>query len=96
VTVRANGATLGCLVSPSPLNRGLFPQPIRCLRGGAPALVCGHVPELHAPARAPWSLARESGFPSPITLTLQGLLEDSGAANALHFSTTNAIVLRVN
>ena len=58
----------------------------------------GRVPERGrgpGPARAPWTINLPSGLARPLTVTLQGVLEDNGAANAVRFSVTNALVLRV-
>jgi photosystem II stability/assembly factor-like uncharacterized protein len=89
----ASGQTLGCTVNPTPLFASASPQPFRCLRGtGVPAAVCRGVVELPAPARAPWAVSR-GGFSRPTMLTLQGVLEDAGAANATGYSVTNAVVI---
>ncbi|MBI3843631.1 MAG: LamG domain-containing protein [Planctomycetes bacterium] len=89
------GIDLGCVVNPTPFLPFGFPQPFRCLRGGLNSLVCTDVPEIHSPARAPWTLMHP-GFPSPIDVTIQGVLQDDGAANPLGFSITNAIVLSIH
>jgi hypothetical protein len=90
----AAGAPIGCVVLPTPLHRGQTPQPFRCLRGGLPAGACGSVVELAAaPPRVPWTLARSGGFARSMTLTLQGVIEDSGAAHPSGLSVTNAVVL---
>jgi hypothetical protein len=86
---------LGCFVNPTPLHAG-GPQPFRCLRGSLPGLVCAGVPELPAPASTtPWSATKASGLSIPMTLSLQGLVEDAGSAHASGFSVTNAVVLKV-
>jgi hypothetical protein len=41
------------------------------------------------------ALTRSQGFQRPIVLTLQGVLQDGGASNAAGYSTTNAVVLRI-
>ncbi|MBI1852734.1 MAG: hypothetical protein HYR85_20530 [Planctomycetes bacterium] len=56
--------------------------------------MCTDVPEIRSPARAPWTLTHP-GFPSPIDVTIQGVLQDDGSANPLGFSVTNAIVVHV-
>ncbi|MBI1852797.1 MAG: hypothetical protein HYR85_20850 [Planctomycetes bacterium] len=49
-----------------------------------------------APSRpAPSSVFRIASAASPITLTLQGLIEDDASQSSSHWSVTNAIVLRV-
>jgi Tol biopolymer transport system component len=94
----AHGERLGCTVNPTPLDRGLAPQPFRCLRSqGMPTAVCRRVREIFsAPATAPWSRARAGGVARPRVFTLQGLLEDDGAsARVVRFSVTNAVVVDV-
>jgi Tol biopolymer transport system component len=92
--VVARGSRLGTTLLPTPLNGGLGPQPILCFHGtGLPAAACGSAPLAHSPRRAPWSLTAESGVRSGTILTLQGVLEDAAAANALGFSVTNAVVV---
>lgn len=88
---------IGCLANPTPLHAGEIPQPIRCLRGAqVPRAACGAVPERPSPPFAPWTLRLNQGVGSPLTVTLQGLLGDCGAANALGFSVTNAVTLQVH
>ncbi|MBI1852150.1 MAG: hypothetical protein HYR85_17560 [Planctomycetes bacterium] len=90
-----NGTTVGCVVNPTPLQQGLAPQPIRCFRGqGVPVSACRGVREVNSPPAAPWTLT-VPGIRRPITVTLQGVLRDNGAANPTGFSVTNAIVLIV-
>ncbi|MBI1853656.1 MAG: hypothetical protein HYR85_25235 [Planctomycetes bacterium] len=92
----ARGSLLGCTVNPTPLSPADLPQPISCLRAaGMPAGACHGVSERRAPPRAPWSATKASGFSNAITLTFQGVLEDSGAGNPRHFSVTNAVTLVV-
>jgi hypothetical protein len=90
-----NGTTIGCVVNPTPLHEGLAPRPIRCFRGqGVPAIACRGVREVASPLGAPWTLT-VPGLRRPITVTLQGVLRDNGAANPTGFSATNAMVLIV-
>lgn len=92
----ARGEVLGCTANPTPLHRPTAPQPHRCLRGaGVPQVGCAGLPNVRSPARAPWILTRSHGFPFPIVISLQGLLEDAGAANPVGFSVTNAVTLRI-
>ncbi len=91
----AQGHTLGCTVNPTPFNANQTPQPFRCLRGGLPPIVCGSVPELPAPSRAPFSISRPQGIAGAVTISLQGLLEDLGSSSSVDFSVTNAVILRV-
>jgi hypothetical protein len=96
LTVR--GESLGCTANPTPLARGLGPQPFRCLRGERiPPAVCRGVREIAgAPATAPWTVAKARGFSRALVLTLQGLLEDDGsAATAAKFSVTNGVIIDV-
>lgn len=97
VEFRGGGATLGCLVNPTPFQQGLSPQPFRCVRGtGIPPIVCNGVVEIQAsPSRAPWSLTKASGLGVPQIITLQGLLQDNGAGNPTGFSVTNAVTIVV-
>ncbi|MBI1850589.1 MAG: PD40 domain-containing protein [Planctomycetes bacterium] len=90
-----DGFTFGCTVEATPFMPFGFPQPLRCLRGGLSPLVCIGVTELPSPARAPWTVTKPGGFGAPATFTVQGMIEDSGSANAFPFSITNAVVLRV-
>lgn len=98
VGIVKGGEVLGCLVNPSPLHVGLVPQPIRCIRGnGIPPAVCGGVLEVNPPGTnfVPWSITKPGGFAAPLTILLQGVLEDMGASNTAGFSTTNAVRLVV-
>jgi hypothetical protein len=91
----AMGQRIGCLIDPSPLHAGIL-RPFRCLLGsGMPAVACGNVQQLPAPAFAPWSLTRAQGFSNPLRVTLQGVMRDNGAANGMGFSVTNAVVLDI-
>lgn len=90
------GEVIGCTVNPPPVEAGLLPRAFRCVRGGFGAEWCGSALEIGgAPATAPWTLARARGFARPITLTIQGIIEDNGAATSANASVTNAIVLRI-
>ncbi|MBI3846342.1 MAG: PD40 domain-containing protein [Planctomycetes bacterium] len=92
----ARGELLGCTVNPTPFRPLAAPQPFRCLHGtGLPGAVCGPVPTLPSPARAPWTFTRAAGISRPAAFTFQGVLEDAGAANASGFSVTNAVILRI-
>jgi hypothetical protein len=94
--VAALGSTLGCTVNPTPLSPSAGPQPLRCLRSpGLPIAACGAAAESPAPARAPWTVTRRSGFGAAIVLTLQAAIEDAAAPNALGFGISNAVVLEV-
>ncbi len=91
------GPTLvGCTVNPSPLVVGALPKAFRCLRGGFGAEYCGATREIGgAPASVPFTVARARGFGRAITLSIQGLVEDQGAANAAGVSVMNAVIVRI-
>ncbi len=91
-----DGSTIGCVVLPTPVHVGQAPQPIRCLRGGLGPEFCGSVRELPGAAQsAPWVLTRSQGIARPLTITLQGVLEDQGASGPAGIAVTNAIVLTI-
>lgn len=89
--------SFGKFVNPTPLAGGVGPQPFKCLASSdLPASVCGGAREDFSPFRAPWSVTRASGLTTPgLHFTLQGLLADSGSANPLPFSITNAVGIQV-
>ncbi|MBI1854024.1 MAG: hypothetical protein HYR85_27110 [Planctomycetes bacterium] len=98
VDILRRGELLGCMGNPTPLQPAETPQPIRCLHGvGIPGAVCGGVTRIHPPATnaVPWSFTIANGFPAPIVLTVQGIVEDLGAANSFGFSVTNGVRLRI-
>lgn len=89
-------AQLGSLVHPIPPLGG-NPLPTRCIRNpGFPASACNGITEVPSPSpRTPWSVTNPRGSSNPLTLTLQGIVEDAGAGNSTGFSVTNALVLSV-
>jgi hypothetical protein len=94
------GRRLGCTVNPTPFDPVLLPRAFRCFHAAFEdtSAVCGSVRILPVPASAdfaPWTLSRPNGFARPLTLTIQGVLEDRGAGNDLDLSVTNAITVRV-
>ncbi|MBI1851396.1 MAG: hypothetical protein HYR85_13735 [Planctomycetes bacterium] len=94
--LRRQGALLGSMVNPTPLHAAASPQPVVCVHGsGIPLGLCGGTAAPTGPARTPWTIRRAHGFATPRVLTMQGIIQDDGAANALHFSVTNAVVIRV-
>ncbi|MBI1849482.1 MAG: hypothetical protein HYR85_03955, partial [Planctomycetes bacterium] len=94
--VVVSGVRLGCAVAPTPFAIAAAPQPFQCRRGGlGPEFAAGVAASYMTPARAPWSLARASGLSAPVVFTLQGVLADGHASNALGLSLTNAVTLRV-
>ncbi|MBI1850501.1 MAG: hypothetical protein HYR85_09175 [Planctomycetes bacterium] len=91
------GATLGCLVGPTPLQRGQRPQPVLCIRGaGVPASACRGAREPFASPHpiAPFTIPIPLGASAGFSFTLQCVIEDAGSANSRHVSVTNAIILR--
>lgn len=70
--------------------------------GGSPHFVWNNVGRQRAlgvpsfpSTPAPSLLFARSGVPSPLLVTLQGLIEDGGSQSATGFSVTNAIILRI-
>ncbi|MBI1852872.1 MAG: HYR domain-containing protein, partial [Planctomycetes bacterium] len=95
-TLVVGGTTIGCTVNPTPLEPAVTPQAFRCVRGSLAASYCGAVTEVgHSPTRGPWSLTRSQGFGRALVFHIQTLMEDDGAANTLHLSLSNTIVLRI-
>lgn len=98
VTLSYQGRTVGCLANPTPFHAGLSPQPLRCLLGsGVPRAFCGSAVEyegIAAPSAVPWLATDPAGFGSPGTVTIQGVIEDRGAAGGPWFSVTNGVVIR--
>jgi Tol biopolymer transport system component len=93
--VSGGGERLGCTVNPTPFDATLAPQPLACLHATAVrASACGAADVLPSPSRAPWSRTR-AGFSRPTRLTLQGLVRDNSASNALGVSVTNAVFVDV-
>ncbi len=89
-------STLGCTVNPTPFSLGSTPQPFKCVLGGlSPDFCAGSRVLGRSPASAPWSLGKPSGLRSGTVLTLQGVVEDLGAANAAGLSATNAVAVIV-
>ncbi len=96
MTLSGVGQVLGCTSNPTPLHVGRNPQPFMCLRSPSlPSLVCQGVNEISGPAKVPWSRTRSTGFGQRRVLTLQGLVQDNGAANSTGYSVTNTVVLDV-
>jgi len=96
VELAAKGEILGCMVHPTPLHVGLVPQPIRCVMGtGIPSRAGAGVTVIQGPDRVPVSVTRGGGLANPVTLRVQGVVEDDGAGNPLGFSVTNCVTVRV-
>ena len=98
VTLAFQGRTVGCVANPTPFHAGLRPQPFRCLLGaGVPRAFCGAAPEypgLASPLSVPWRSTDPAGFGAPGVVTIQGVIEDRGAAGGPGFSVTNGVVIR--
>ncbi len=96
MTLSGLGQVLGCTSNPTPLHVGRNPQPFMCLRSpNLSGFVCQGVTEIPGPTMVPWSRTRATGFGQRRTFTIQGLVQDNGAANSLGYSVTNAVVLDV-
>jgi hypothetical protein len=94
--LRLDGATIGCFANPTPFRRFATPQPFACMHGaGVPAIACGGARVRRGPSSAPWTATIASGFASPRIVTLQAVVEDSGAGNPSGVSATNAVILDV-
>lgn len=92
----AQSALVGCTVNPTPLSLSLSPQPKYCLPGqGIPAFACTGTNVKNVANFAPWSVTRPSGIGVPLTLTLQGLLQDDSTGHPSGYSVTNAVTLHV-
>lgn len=89
--LRAHNVSIGCTMNPTQFNPGDAPQPFKCFRGpGIPSSLCGSL----GPPAAPWT--RNFSVHNPITVTLQGIVQDIGASNSLHVSITNELILKVH
>jgi len=92
--LEVRGASLGALVLPSPF-QAAGPFPTICLRSGSVAdLGCGNASTRLGPHAVPWSLSRPQGLPPGSILTIQGVIEDGGAAHPSGFSVTNAVLVQ--
>lgn len=93
-TLSQGGSEIGCATNPTPLSPSLSPQPRFCLVGqGIPARACGSANVKNSPLLGPWSV--DASLNNSITLTFQGLIQDSAATHPQGFSVTNAITLDV-
>ncbi|MBI3846425.1 MAG: hypothetical protein HY292_17500 [Planctomycetes bacterium] len=91
-TWRAEPRGVGTMVFPTPLDVGVSPQPIAIGNNLAPRLGVA----TFATHPAPTVIARQRrGIGHPLTLTLQGFIQDDGSAIPEHVSVTNAMILRV-
>ncbi|MBI1854014.1 MAG: hypothetical protein HYR85_27060 [Planctomycetes bacterium] len=77
----------------------VFPPPFA---GGSPRVVWNNVGRVWAlgvptlpSTPAPSIVFRRASTPAPVTLTLQGIIEDDGSQSATGLSVTNAVILRV-
>lgn len=89
------GQLIGLTALPTPFNPGANPQPIFCLRGGVPGIVCGAANEKPAPPEVPFSVTKAGGVGNPIVLTLQGFVFANKALSPTGISITNAVTLNV-
>src|SRR5262249_11842163 len=94
VDLAYRGTPIGCTINPTPLNPATTSPPFSWLHFGRGAEWCGSSRTLAAP-QAPFPLTRARGFGRPITLTLQGVMQDNGSSNSAGLSVTNAVVLVV-
>ncbi|MBI1853052.1 MAG: hypothetical protein HYR85_22140 [Planctomycetes bacterium] len=91
-----DGSSIGCFGNPTPFHRHATPQPFLCMHGaGVPAIACAGARIRRGPPDVPWTATIASGFSSPITVTLQGAMQDAGAGNTSRISATNAVLLEV-
>jgi hypothetical protein len=82
---------IGCLVNPTPIEPGLRPQPLACLRSATiPARACRGVAERSGPANAPFTVQVTRGLRPSTSLVFQGLLRDDLSIDPSGFSVTNA------
>ncbi len=93
----AGGNSLGHTINPTPFMTEVSPRPFLCLTGAdIPPLACsGTTTRKMGPDQTPFVVSSLPGLPAPITMTLQGVIEDAGAGNPLGWSVTNAVTLQV-
>jgi len=97
-----DGSVAGWLLRPSPLGGALDLRPSAALRSRAPGFemsdaAIGSAREIVVPGaeRAPFSI-RFPAFVAPeAAFTIQGMLEDGGAAGGSGFGVTNAVLVQV-
>jgi len=97
VVFQAGQDVLGRLVNPSPLQAaGAGFGPLVCLGSpGLPPILCrGIGVQETGPPAVPFTLSLARGLENGINLTVQGLIEDTGAANPRGWSVTNAVVIQ--
>jgi Tol biopolymer transport system component len=95
--MKSRGEILGCLANPTPLLPFAHPQPIYCAKGaGVPDRGCTGAVTIASPAAAPALVTLPDGLPAGSRWTLQGAIEDLGAANARGVSVTNAVFIHVD
>lgn len=89
-------SVLGYVVNPTPLQPFAMPQAAFCLMGeGLSPVFCAGLRPFRSRPSAPWAQTKTGGLRRPIRFTLQGILEDMGAASSDGFSVTNALVVDV-
>ncbi|MBI1852558.1 MAG: hypothetical protein HYR85_19620 [Planctomycetes bacterium] len=91
-SLRVQPRHVGPMIFPTPLDVGSSPQPIAIANDLAARLGSATFPTHPAPTQ----IARlPRGIPRPITIAVQGFIQDDGSAIPEHVSITNAILLRV-
>ncbi len=95
-SLQVGSVFLGCAVNPTPFQVFDSPQPYRCVIRGMPEVFCAGVTVFNASPAVPFSIPRPGGFRTPITFTLQAVIQDNGAPNALGFSMTNGVEVSVS
>ncbi len=90
-------STLGCTVSPTPLQPFASPQPILCLDSGSLPLAgfCGGLRTIRASDSAPFEVTKNAGQPRRSSFLIQGVVEDQGSISIDGYSVTNAVILEV-
>jgi TolB protein len=91
-TLRPQPAGVGPMVFPTPLDVGVEPQPFQIGNHLDPRLGAPTFPTSPAPSLVG---RRARGIPRPLTLTLQGFIQDNGSRIPERVSITNAVILHV-
>lgn len=103
VALVAQGEIVGALALPTPFHPDSLPQPLSLLRSRGAGLdvsdfvLGGAIRELRVPGTesAPFRIPFPAAFAPEAIFTVQGLVRDDGAANAVGWSVTNAVVVQV-
>ncbi len=84
---------LGAMVFPTPFNPGATPQPKKIANNtGVAAFGPANVASISAPSTV---VNRPRGLKNPITVAIQGIIQDDGSRSASRYSITNAVILQV-